>query len=320
MHAALHAIGIDADFMPMINPDYLAGPQGSTAAQLVTLAERYGAKGTFRTGMTIATLRAAKSPIILHTSIVASQTGFEHWVVFLGMEGDAIKLYEPPQSVHRFSGAELLSFWDSTGVVVERGGETTALQAVAIQPWMNVEFAFAGIVVLAAGALALRFPILARRPTCALLLVAAASSVVWHATVGYGFFGNHTALENVASSYDKNPLPIIDAEEVRQLVGRPDVTIVDARRPSQFRTAHLPGAINIPITVEQGALRDALDTIPPGNRIVVYCQSKGCEWADAIARKLPAHGFPNVVIFRGGIERWEQIAKEPQRSPEQAAN
>jgi hypothetical protein len=52
------------------------------------------------------------------------------------MEGDSIKLYEPPQSVHSFSGAEVLSFWDGSRVVVERLDTTNSLQTLALQPWL----------------------------------------------------------------------------------------------------------------------------------------------------------------------------------------
>ena len=45
-------------------------------------------------------------------------------------------------------------------------------------------------------------------------------------------------------------------------------------------------------------------SIPKGSKVVVYCQSKGCEFAENVAVWLQDNGFSDVVIYRGGWVDW----------------
>lgn len=39
-------------------------------------------------------------------------------------------------------------------------------------------------------------------------------------------------------------------------------------------------------------------------RIVVYCQSAGCKFAEKVAIKLVSDGFSNVSLFKGSWKKW----------------
>jgi rhodanese-related sulfurtransferase/predicted double-glycine peptidase len=313
LYAALHSIGIQGeDFNEMCVPKYLSSEtEGSTGLDLVQLAEKYGAIGTFCTGMTLANLRASAFPIVLHTSVAVSEVGFHHWVLFLGADENGIKLYDPPRGMYTVSGAELLSFWDGAGVIVQRRDDQAAIRARSLIPWVNLDLIFPVLLVLIAGGAIIRTPIVIRHPVCGILAVAFVSSLVWHATIDYGFIGNDDALANVASRLYSRRSPIVTMEEFCELAKRQDVAIVDARRPRDYKRAHVPGALNIPITATHGELRDALAAIPRYKHIVFYCQSEDCEWSDAIANQFAARGYHHRSIFRGGMNAWEiaQTAK-----------
>lgn len=306
MYAALHAIGTPIhDFNEICISKYLSGDPGSTALDLVQIAEKYNAVGTLHTGMTVASLRAANSPVVLHTSVAVSETGFYHWVLFCGIDGDSVKLYDPPRGVYSVSSAELLSFWDGIGLTVQRPDKSPLTHAWTKIPAFNLELVFAFILVPILGVAAVRIPIFARYPVIGILAVACVSGAVWHAVVDYGFFRNHDALMNIASRFDRGDIPLVTTKQFRELAKQTDVAIVDARRFIAYTRSHVPGAVNVPITVTHGELRSALTTIPIDRRVVVYCQSKECGWADAIAQQFAARGYRRVSIFRNGMDGWE---------------
>lgn len=304
-HAALHALGIDADLDKMVVPENLSQASGSTALDLVHLVKKYGAAATIRSGLTVASLRAATCPIVLHTAMAVAETGFHHWVLFLGMDGDLIKIYDPPRGLYSVSGAELSSYWDGIGVVIERADNQSIVNELMSIPLLNPELLFAVLLVLIAGGLLRRIAVSVINPACGILIVASISAAVWHTTVDYGFLRNRDALTNIAARFDRRSIPIITSEQMRHARKRGDVSIVDARLPGAYNSSHIPDAINVPITVTHGELRDALRTIHAHNHVVVYCQSEHCMWSDAIARQFTARGYDRVSVFRAGMNAWE---------------
>lgn len=78
-----------------------------------------------------------------------------------------------------------------------------------------------------------------------------------------------------------------------------DIVIVDVRLPSDYRKAHLPGAINLPNgrwDKPQGLSKEKLN--------VLYCYDATCHLAAEAAATLAAQGYP-VVEMEGGFATWE---------------
>ena len=302
VHAALHALGHEAEFEGMVDAKYLSGSYGSTAADLITLAEKYGATAEYRTQLTIGDLRSSQCPIVLHTTGVTAQAGFHHWILFLGMEGASVKIYDPPRGLYLTSSGELLSCWDGSGVFV---GNQHAARAL---PLPSLEIVLAFLLVCIAGAFSWQFPVIRRRPAVGFVAVAVAAGVAWHLLVDYGFVRSSAALANVSARFDQRTFPLVSLDDVRKMVQRKDVTFVDARLADNYESSHLPGAISAPIDLNYGALAALVKTIEPEKEIVVYCKSSGCRWADVIANQLAARGYSKVSIFREGMDSWEAAA------------
>lgn len=298
VHAALHALGISSDFESMVTARNVSGRLGSTAEDLMRIAREHGAAATFRRRMALADLRAAQSPVILHTSVVVQKVGYHHWLCFLGVDDDMVRVYDPPRGIYRVSCAELLCCWDGIGIQVSRASGGEGAMAV------DHELLGAFLLVLTFGGVAAQIRRLARLRGVAVCLVGALSAILWHGMFSHGFIRNPDALADVATAFDAGEVGFATAAELRSAVARRGVTIVDARRPIDFRRSHVPGAINLPITVTCGELRETLAGIPRENRVIVYCQSDQCTWADAIARQFPARGYKNVAILRGGVNGW----------------
>ena len=80
------------------------------------------------------------------------------------------------------------------------------------------------------------------------------------------------------------------------------LVIADARAPSDYLEAHLPGAISLPFyAVEEYAAKLPKD----GTWIVAYC---ACPHAASgrVAHALRERGFPNAVVLDEGVTVWTQ--------------
>jgi rhodanese-related sulfurtransferase len=77
-----------------------------------------------------------------------------------------------------------------------------------------------------------------------------------------------------------------------------ELLLVDVRTPEEFRSGHIPTAINI----DYREISEGMDGIDRDQRIVLYCRS-GSRSRSAY-RTLQEMGFTNVVDF-GGIIHWD---------------
>lgn len=91
----------------------------------------------------------------------------------------------------------------------------------------------------------------------------------------------------------------IDAEEAYEMMEDEEVTIVDVRRKSEYKSGHIPEAILIPLET----IKDTEPEELPDKEaiIMIYCRS-GNRSKDA-AEKLAAMGYENIYEF-GGINAW----------------
>lgn len=83
------------------------------------------------------------------------------------------------------------------------------------------------------------------------------------------------------------------------LQGKEDVVVVDVRFPTDFRKAHIPGAVNLPKgkwDKPTGLSRSRLN--------ILYCYTPTCHLAAEAAAILAGLGYP-VVEMEGGFTTWE---------------
>ena len=88
--------------------------------------------------------------------------------------------------------------------------------------------------------------------------------------------------------------------EVTGMIDRKeDIVIVDVRFPTDYRKAHIPGAVNVPKGKwheAQGLSKDKLN--------ILYCYNQTCHMAAEAAVELIALGYP-VAEMEGGFATWE---------------
>lgn len=86
--------------------------------------------------------------------------------------------------------------------------------------------------------------------------------------------------------------------------------LVDVLSSDDYSTGHIPGAISFP--VKKINPYDAVNRIPMGANVVVYCLDFRCPYSDDAARKLAGYGY-KVLAYRGGLDEWQQKGQKLDR-------
>lgn len=80
---------------------------------------------------------------------------------------------------------------------------------------------------------------------------------------------------------------------------RGEITVIDVRPESEYRTAHLPHARSVPLT----ELKARLGDLPKGKPVVAYCRGPFCLMAGEAVALLNKKGF-KATRFELGVAEW----------------
>ncbi|NUW36764.1 metalloregulator ArsR/SmtB family transcription factor [Nonomuraea sp. SMC257] len=96
----------------------------------------------------------------------------------------------------------------------------------------------------------------------------------------------------------------VTAAELAARLADPGTIVVDVRSPAAFATAHLPGAVSLPLA----ELRDRLEELPRDAEIVAYCGGPYCVVSPEAVRLLRRNGF-RALSLEGGITGWRRSGR-----------
>lgn len=96
----------------------------------------------------------------------------------------------------------------------------------------------------------------------------------------------------------------IEIDEAWKRYQEGQVLFVDARSTSEYRPAHLPGAVNVPVESAGKGLDELERAVDSGKELVVYCSGPECSLSSDVASILTNKGFRNVTILSGGWSEW----------------
>jgi ABC-type bacteriocin/lantibiotic exporter with double-glycine peptidase domain len=113
--ACLDVLGKDYSLHELLKPDYVGSFRGSTNEELIKAAEQYGLHGKCYANMFWQQLKEVKEPMILHFRS-SGNSEFNHWVAFLGMEGNHVRILDVPHEIACLTMAELLAQWDGVAI------------------------------------------------------------------------------------------------------------------------------------------------------------------------------------------------------------
>lgn len=105
----------------------------------------------------------------------------------------------------------------------------------------------------------------------------------------------------------------IDVATARALLAdNPDTLIVDVRTPAEFETAHIAGAINLPLDQVDAHLSRIVQDA--GGQLVLICQS-GARATQACT-KLAGAGLTAANVLTGGMNAWASAGGPVERGRE----
>lgn len=108
----------------------------------------------------------------------------------------------------------------------------------------------------------------------------------------------------------------ITLEEFERVVAAGTAIVIDARRPDEYAQGHVTGAGNFHVEAVETDVSLITSQIDMMADVVLYCAGKKCEDSgrlyDILTKLL---GYPNVRLFRGGIEAWEEAGLPIEKGP-----
>ncbi len=108
-----------------------------------------------------------------------------------------------------------------------------------------------------------------------------------------------------AAAEKKTVVKRVDVEEFDKLRADKKNVVLDVRTESEFKTAHIPGAINI--DVNAGDFDEKAAKLDKGKTYLVHCAAGGR--SARASKKLEGMGFKELYDLAPGFKGWEKAGK-----------
>jgi rhodanese-related sulfurtransferase/DNA-binding transcriptional ArsR family regulator len=114
---------------------------------------------------------------------------------------------------------------------------------------------------------------------------------------------NHAAAQRTVDHWyrARDPLAPMTPDELTERLKRRSVRLIDVRPDLEYRAAHIPGALSIPVVI----LPDRLNALPKRPEIVAYCRGPYCVMAYKAVEILRPAGY-RARRLEGGFMEWRR--------------
>lgn len=300
--AVAEKLGKKIDLAESICDEYISRRSGSSAQDLVRFFESNGLHAYIISGAgpgLLKKIHQSGAMAILHQSASYKAEGSEHWIAFFGLDHENATILDLPRRPETISIAELQSGWNGNAVVVSQ--KPVSLLNRVFQRMEPVPFLIVGVFVFVVAVL-VRSVSRIRNSTglqaACLVTATMIACVIWQTSTNNSLIRNQFARNVVASKVvTSNEVAIIN--EIGELAS--DTILVDARPPSMYARKSIPNAINIPIDFSLSELKDGLGQLEGKSRIIVYCNSDRCKWAENLCYRLQLFGIENCQVYEPGM-------------------
>ena len=102
---------------------------------------------------------------------------------------------------------------------------------------------------------------------------------------------------------ERDKMEPINRDELWNRIRNHDVTVIDVRPPEEYRQAHIPGALSIPLA----ELKERLDEIPHEHEVVAYCRGPYCVLSVEAVKILRDSGY-KVSRLKDGMPEWKRAS------------
>lgn len=322
--AAGQMLGKTVDLETLIDPKYVGSPEGSSLTELKQAAADLGLYAMPVKNLTLRSLRHSPNLIILHVKKDVDSSKFDHYELFVGAKDGAARLFDAPRPIRSEALPVLASRWNGNGLVIsaqpiDKGavfaadrrflltlGAMGAL-AVAAMLWVSRRRADTSGLTLA------RY---LKGSAVEIAAIAGAACLVgftFHLVAEEGLLNNESAAAAFSAPQAEYTFPEVTLEEMKQIAAAKEALIIDARLRHDYEAGRIEGAINISTLANRDERLAAMRGVEHGRRIVVYCSSLKCKFAEKVAGRLAAEGYTNISIFRGGWAEWSEGKEEAAR-------
>jgi rhodanese-related sulfurtransferase len=321
LYGVLKIYGVEVEFTELVSPRFISSSKGSSLAQLQQAAVDNGLYAEALTGLTRLSLHRTEQPLILLVKSNLQKRQYDHWILFLGMEGGKARIFDSLSGSNLVSLQQLMPLWGGVGLVVRPdpihvsslsalGRERLAIWALSAMALILI-FRWGGQALLRHIALskelAFFFSLLQASIFC---FVAGLCGFVYHFADNTGFFSNTRAVDAIEDAYWFSFVPKLTVPEMAKLINT-EVVIVDARRSHDYEAGHVRGAISLPVDANDSEYHDTMANIPKDAKIVLYCQRLDCAYSESVGRRLSADGYGNISVFKGGlVERNKDVFED----------
>lgn len=317
LYSTIKLAGNHIDIKDLIKPEYIGSRKGSSLAELQLASEDHKMYAVPLVKLTTRELRQSPYPIILHVKSSIDKKEYDHFELYLGCKNGRAKLFDPPEPVDLVSFSDLAPRWDGTGLIVSSTPIQTNILFTPARKCL-ILYVVIGIGLICIIHMFRRWllhlsPLDTHRKLLGisvaqcggLVILALLWGMIYHFTDNEGLLANADAAASIQDAHQGNFIPKISKKKIEHLLTKGNAVFIDARYAKDYEQGHLEGAINIPVNAEDRERQRATVNITKTAPIVVYCQSKGCKFAEEVTKKLTADGFNNISIFRGGWHEWE---------------
>ena len=114
---------------------------------------------------------------------------------------------------------------------------------------------------------------------------------------------NHAVAQRTINHWyhARDPLAPVTRDELTERLRRRSVRLIDVRPEIEYRAAHIPGALSIPVIV----LPERLDALPKRPEVVAYCRGPYCVMAYKAVEILRPAGY-RARRLDGGFMEWRR--------------
>jgi len=306
LYGAARALDCDVAFASLIDTRYVSSQQGSTLEDLQSAAEMAGLGCTAIRGPGRSLLTSAEHPLLLHVTPAGNGLRFNHWILFLGIEGGQAVIHDGPGGELKVPVEFVLSRWDGIALAVHDENRSTFYTLTAL-------LRLALMVGLIGVFLRLRFFFHFSDNEKTHLVHQCFKLGVISFLLGITMWGLRThppsfgiarrSLEVVHGIHQFNDVSLVDLCEY---VNLESAIFVDARDSVSFSRGTIPSAVNVPANSSLGELNNQLGSADRGRKIIVFCQSPKCRFSDVVTQMLCSIGFEDVEVCRDGYQGWAE--------------
>jgi rhodanese-related sulfurtransferase len=323
LYILMRQAGIEVAYDELLKREYIGSTAGSSMAELEAAAKDHGLYAAPVAQLTKFDLMHCRYPVILHVRSSMESQRYDHYELFVGTSGGKARLISPPNAMTLVPFQELVPRWSGNGLIVS----TQPVEIGSVLLRSKGRFLGYAVPVLACIAVS---NLVGRRSVSSrtrvvtvigsslaagagMLVLAILCGMLYHSTHSEGLLANANATEAVQQAHMANFIPKINARIARQFLGRGTV-FVDARFTGDYKAGHLPGAISVPVDTNDVQRRAITASLARDSKVVVYCQSKACQFAEKVALRMKEDGFSDVALYRGGWIDW--VAKNGRTNTE----